>query len=94
MHNLKTGLAYHHAELAQSIQDCFGNAGLELSDAALEFPDASGPLAYFDSCRTVYGISEIDWARGRIGVHHEFEQRCKHEPWRVSKQVAIITARA
>ena len=94
MNDLKTGLAYHHDELTQLIRDCFGNAVLELSDAALEFPDAVGPLAHFDSCRTAYGISEIDWARGRIGVQREFEQRCKHEPWRVSKRVAIIKARA
>ena len=93
MNNLKTGgNAYHHEELAQSIRACFGKAQLELSDTALEFPDAAGPLAYFDSCRTVYGISESDWARGRVGVQHEFEQRCEHGPWRVSKQVAIITA--
>jgi ubiquinone/menaquinone biosynthesis C-methylase UbiE len=95
MNNLKTGgHAYHHAELAQSVRDCFGNAELSLSDGALVFPDASGPIAYFDSCRTAYGISESDWARGRVAVQREFEQRCEHGPWRVSKQVAIITARA
>jgi ubiquinone/menaquinone biosynthesis C-methylase UbiE len=94
MNDLKTSLAYHHAELAQSIRDCFGNATLAFSDGALEFPDATGPLAYFDSCRTVYGISENDWARGRVGVQREFERRCEHGPWRVSKQVALITARA
>ena len=94
MNDLKTGLAYHHEELAQSIRDCFGNTQLALSDAALEFPDVSSPLAYFDSCRTVYGISESDWARGRVGVQREFEQCCQQGPWRVSKQVAIITARA
>jgi ubiquinone/menaquinone biosynthesis C-methylase UbiE len=94
MHDLKTGIPYHHAELAQSIRDCFGNAELALSDGALEFADTAGPLAYFDSCRTIYGISESDWARGRVGVQREFEQRCQHRPWRVSKQVAIITAQA
>jgi ubiquinone/menaquinone biosynthesis C-methylase UbiE len=93
MNDLKTGHAYHHEELAQSIRDCFGNAKLALSDGALEFPDATGPLAYFDSCRTVYGISESDWARGRIGVRRVFENCCKDGSWRVSKQVAIITAR-
>jgi ubiquinone/menaquinone biosynthesis C-methylase UbiE len=94
MHDLKTGIPYHHAELAQSVRDCFGNAKLALSDGALEFPDASGPLAYFDSCRTIYGIPESDWARGRLGVQRAFEQLCEHGPWRISKQVAIVTARA
>jgi ubiquinone/menaquinone biosynthesis C-methylase UbiE len=81
---------YHHANLERHVLEVFGNARLELLDSSLEFPNPEPALAYFDSTRTQYGLDVDAWAVG----HEAFRAVLEHLdfPWRVSKQVAFITA--
>ncbi len=81
---------YHHANLEQHVLEVFGNARLELLDSCLEFPNPEPALAYFDSSRTQYGLDVDAWSKGHEAFQAVLERL--DFPWRVSKQVAFITA--
>ena len=83
---------YHHARLEETTRAVFGNAKLELLEGALEFPDAAGPLSYFDSARTItmYDVDAASWEAGREAFCAVLERL--QYPWRVSKGVAFISA--
>jgi ubiquinone/menaquinone biosynthesis C-methylase UbiE len=81
---------YHHAKLEQLVREVFGNAKLALLNSALEFPSPEPALAYFDSSRTQYGLDVDAWSKGHEAFRAVLERL--DFPWRVSKQVAFITA--
>jgi SAM-dependent methyltransferase len=81
---------YHHANLEQYVLEVFGNARLELLNSSLEFPNPEPALAYFDSSRTQYGLDVNAWSKGHQAFQIVLERL--DFPWRISKQVAFITA--
>ncbi len=81
---------YQNANLEQRVHEGFGNARIELLKSSLEFPNAEPALAYFDSSRTQYGLDVDAWSKGYDAFRTVLERL--DFPWRVSKQVAFITA--
>jgi ubiquinone/menaquinone biosynthesis C-methylase UbiE len=81
---------YHHARLEETVRAVFGNAKPEPLDGALEFPDGAAPLSYFDSARTMYDVDMTSWEQGREAFRTVLEGLSF--PWRVSKEIAFISA--
>ncbi len=81
------------AHLEQQIQTVFKNTMFTRLEASLEFPNIQPVLDYWDSMQDSFEISDIAWTRGRIAFAKVLETRFKNGAWRVTKNVAIITAR-
>jgi SAM-dependent methyltransferase len=76
------------------IKNAFGNVTVAFVEAALRFESADPALRYFDSCRTLKGFSEQDWAIARETFAQAIARRLSAGPWLVSKTVVLLTANA
>jgi ubiquinone/menaquinone biosynthesis C-methylase UbiE len=83
---------FFSAHLEEQIQEVFENTTLTKLEGSLEFPGARPVLEYWDSIQPSYDISEIAWTRGREALAKVLETRFEQGVWRVTKNVAIITA--
>ena len=80
------------AHLEQEIHDVFHNTTFTRLEATLEFPGARPVLEYWDSIQDSYEISDSSWTRGREALAKVLETRFERGAWRVTKNVAIISA--
>jgi SAM-dependent methyltransferase len=80
------------AHLEQQIQNVFHTTTFTRLEGSLEFPGARPVLEYWDSIQGSYEISETAWTRGREALAKVLETRFGNTAWRVTKNVAIITA--
>jgi ubiquinone/menaquinone biosynthesis C-methylase UbiE len=80
------------AHLKTQIEKVFGNTTFTRLEGSLEFPGARPVLEYWDSIQGSYEISNTAWTRGRENFATVLENRFETGVWRVTKNVAIITA--
>ena len=85
---------FFSAHLEQQIQAVFGNSTFTRLEALLEFSNIQPVLEYWDSIQPSYDISDTAWTRGREALSWVLDTRFANGVWRVTKNVAIITARA
>jgi len=76
----------------QYIGRAFGNVSTSFVEAALRFETAEPALRYFDSCRTMKGLSVEDWRLAREQFANVIARRLENGPWLISKTVVIFTA--
>lgn len=76
------------------IKNAFGNVAVTLVEAALRFDSADPALRYFDSCRTLKGFSEQEWAVARDAFAQTISRRLDAGPWLVSKTIVVLVADA
>jgi SAM-dependent methyltransferase len=74
------------------IQQIFGNVTTTLVRSALRFESSDPPLRYFDSCRSLKGLSDAEWALARAKFADALDRRLASGPWLVSKTAVILTA--
>ncbi|HEX4055661.1 MAG TPA: class I SAM-dependent methyltransferase [Tepidisphaeraceae bacterium] len=74
------------------IEDAFGNASATFVEAALRFETAEPALRYFDSCRTMKGLSVQDWKLAREAFAQVIARRLGNGPWIISKTIVLLTA--
>jgi ubiquinone/menaquinone biosynthesis C-methylase UbiE len=80
------------AHLEAEIAKVFGKTTFTRLEGSLEFPGARPVLEYWDSIQGSYEISDSAWTRGREALAKVLETRFDKGFWRVTKNVAIITA--
>ncbi len=83
---------YFSAHLKEQVQKVFHNGTFTRLESTLEFPGARPVLEYWDSIQPSYDISDVAWTRGREAFAKVLETRFSYGAWRVTKNVAIITA--
>jgi ubiquinone/menaquinone biosynthesis C-methylase UbiE len=83
---------YFSAHLEEKIQEVFHNTTFTRLESTLEFPGARPVLEYWDSIQPSYEITDKAWTRGREALAKVLETRFETGLWRVTKNVAIITA--
>jgi len=74
------------------IQNIFGNVQTTFVEAALRFETAEPALRYFDSCRTMKGLSNEQWTLIRQSFAQVVAARVTPGPWLISKTVALLSA--
>jgi ubiquinone/menaquinone biosynthesis C-methylase UbiE len=82
------------SHLEAEIAKVFDNTSFARLEGALEFPRVEPVLDYWDSIQDSYEISNAIWTRGREALARVLETRLAGGAWRVTKNVAIISARA
>jgi ubiquinone/menaquinone biosynthesis C-methylase UbiE len=83
---------YFSGHLEQEIAKVFGNSSFTRLKGNLEFPGARPMLEYWDSIQASYEITQTAWTRGREALGKVLETRFENGAWRVTKNVAIISA--
>jgi SAM-dependent methyltransferase len=74
------------------IKNVFGNVAVTLVEAALRFDSADPALRYFDSCRTLKGFSEQEWAVARQAFAQTVARRLSAGKWLISKTIVLLVA--
>jgi SAM-dependent methyltransferase len=74
------------------IHAVFGNVKTSLVEAALKFESPEPALRYFDSCRTMKGFNERDWAIARVAFGKIIATRFRSGPWMISKTAVLLSA--
>jgi SAM-dependent methyltransferase len=82
--NDKNGPAFIHR--------AFGNVSTSFVEAALRFETAEPALRYFDSCRTLRGLTVEDWRLARQQFAKVIARRLENGPWLISKTIVLLTA--
>jgi ubiquinone/menaquinone biosynthesis C-methylase UbiE len=76
----------------EMVEKVFGNVETMRVDSALRFESAEAPLRYFDSCRTLKGVSIEDWELAREKFAEAIQRRVAKGAWTVSKTAVLILA--
>jgi SAM-dependent methyltransferase len=74
------------------LQSVFGNVATSLVNAALQFDSPEPALRYFDSCRTMKGMTLEDWSIARKKFAEIIAPYFTRGPWTVSKTVVLLIA--
>jgi SAM-dependent methyltransferase len=74
------------------IQKAFGNVTTSFVESALRFETPDPPLRYFDSCRTMKGLTPEDWKLAREKFAEIVRARLTQGPWLISKTAVLLTA--
>jgi len=74
------------------VENVFGNVQSTFVEAALRFETAEPALRYFDSTRTMKGLSIEQWDFFRQAFEKIIAGRLTSGPWLISKTVALLSA--
>jgi SAM-dependent methyltransferase len=74
------------------IESVFGKVRITFVQGALRFETAEPALRYFDSCRTMKGLSIQEWALARETFAQIIARRISAGPWIISKTVVLLSA--
>lgn len=74
------------------IRSAFGNVTTSFVEASLRFQTGEPALRYFDSCRTLRGLTVDDWRLAREQFAKVIARRLENGPWLISKTIVLLTA--
>jgi SAM-dependent methyltransferase len=72
------------------MEEVFASVSVNFVEAALRFETTEPPLRYFDSCRTMKGLSAEDWSVAREAFARALARRLLNGPWLISKGVVLL----
>jgi SAM-dependent methyltransferase len=87
-----TASAFSEVNGVPLVRDAFGNVAVTWLEAKLVFREAAPVVRYFNSSRTMKGLSVERWRQIEQAMRRVVESRLQNGPWTVSKRVVLLKA--
>lgn len=87
-----TAAAFTEVNGEQLVREAFGKVTVTFLESKLVFSKVDPVVRYFNSSRTMKGLSVEEWKEIERAMRRVVESRVKSGPWSVSKRVVFLTA--
>jgi SAM-dependent methyltransferase len=87
-----TAAAFTEVNGEPLVRDTFGNVHVTWLEAKLVFHETEPVVRYFNSSRTMKGLTIEQWRQIEQAMRRVIESRLQNGPWAVSKRVVLLKA--
>src|SRR5689334_9095578 len=87
-----TAAAFTEINGERLVREAFGNVSVSFLESKLVFPESDPVVRYFNSSRTMKGLSAEAWNEIERAMRRVVETRMKAGAWAVSKRIVFLTA--